>query len=145
MSTFTGTLTIISNQSSLDGDLLLKSGIPDTAQAMFAATQFLVKIRKLQPGQLIDVMGQKVPNISAILMDDARAASVQPLGVAVLNPTFDAASAESDLIRAFAELGSSTAESKKTEKTGAKEKVVKTEGKKTTKSARKDRSNKKNE
>ena len=124
MSTFTGTLSIISNQSSLDGDLLLKAGIPDTAQAIFAATQYLVKIKKLQSGQFIQVTGQKVPNISAILMQSARA-SASPFGVAAHNPAFDEASAESELMRAFSEPDASTTMAKKTKKKNAKGKPVK--------------------
>lgn len=87
MRDFTGILSIISNQSSLNSDLLLMAGIPDTAQAMFAATQFLVKTRRLNSGQPITVSGEKVRGVGIIVMHDAIAASPRPFA----EPVFGAA------------------------------------------------------
>lgn len=86
MAKYNGILTIISNQSSLDSSLLLMAGIPDTAQAMFAATQFLVKARNLHSGQPIVATGQKgsIGTVSIIVMSDAQAAG-QAFDAANLN------------------------------------------------------------
>lgn len=139
MDIFTGTLSIISNQSSLNGDLLLKAGIPDMAQAMFAATQFLVKIRHLNSGQFIQVTGDKAVGFSAIIMQDAQAS---PLGVAAASG-FDAATAEKDLTAAFTELNVSPTKKNKIRKKTGKAEPINTTEKKPTKAAKKHRSDKK--
>jgi hypothetical protein len=76
MPNYTGTLMIISNQSTLDNSLLLKAGYPDPAQAMYEATRFLIKDRGLGSGQQIVVTGVKgtVGTASVISMSDAHAA-----------------------------------------------------------------------
>ena len=90
MPDFKGRLTVIGNQSTLDDlnstddSLLLRAGIPDPTQAIFAATQFLLKTKKLVPGQMIIVTGSKgtFGQVSIIVMTDARADAAQPLSVA---------------------------------------------------------------
>lgn len=88
MPIYNGLLVIVSNQSNLNQDLLLMAGYDDTAQAMFAATQFLVKVRGLQSGQQIGVSGKRggVGTVKIIVMDDAWAAGAGPDGVAVVGP-----------------------------------------------------------
>lgn len=83
MSDFTGRLSIISNQSSLDNDLLLMAGIPDAAQAIFAATQFLVKTKHLSSGQRIIVTGERgtFGDAGIIVMTNAAADPTQPFAV----------------------------------------------------------------
>lgn len=83
MANFSGRLTVINSQSSLDNDLLLRAGIPDATQAIFAATQFLLKSRNLNPGQMIIVTGDRgtFGNVGVIVMTDAHAASEQPFTV----------------------------------------------------------------
>lgn len=132
MSTFTGTLSIISHQSSLGTNLLMKAGIPDPTQAIFAATQFLVKIRRLQSGQFIKVIGNQIPNANIIIMQDAQPASPRQLGKAITELVFDADLAESELIRAFTESDSASATTKRktNRKTESKEKDSKSSRKK---------------
>ena len=80
MPNFVGQLSILGNQSNLDDGqtdfLLLMAGISDPAQATFAATQFLVKTKKLQSGQNISVQGVSatIGSVSVISMTDASAA-----------------------------------------------------------------------
>jgi hypothetical protein len=80
MATFTGTLSIIGHQSNLDDGatdwLLLRAGLSDPAQATFAATQFLVKEKKLHSNQTINVQGSSgtIGTVSIISMTDASAA-----------------------------------------------------------------------
>lgn len=83
MSEFFGRLSIIGSQSSLDNDLLLRAGIPDAAQAVFAATQFLVKSRNFSSGQMIIVTGEKgsFGDAGIIVMTNARADPAQPFAV----------------------------------------------------------------
>lgn len=135
MSDFTGMLSIISNQSSLNNNLLLLTGIPDTAQAMFAATQFLVKTRRLNSGQLITVSGKKVAGVGIIVMHDARAASQQPFGAAILGMTAVADSTGEDSAESVANALSPKTTVKKTRKSSRK--TTETGGKKPTKSRRK--------
>ncbi|HKS30619.1 MAG TPA: hypothetical protein VJS44_22525 [Pyrinomonadaceae bacterium] len=84
MADFPGRLTVINGQSSLDNNLLLRPGIPDATQAISAATQFLLKTKKLMSGQSIIVTGNKgtFGSISVIVMTDARADPSQPFAVA---------------------------------------------------------------
>lgn len=83
MATFTGLLSIIGHQSNLDEGatdwLLLMAGISDPAQATFAATQFLVKAKKLHSGQMISVEGSSgtIGTVSIISMTEASAAGPQ--------------------------------------------------------------------
>ena len=85
MPTFTGQLSIIGHQSNLDDNttdwLLLKAGIADPAQATFAATQFLVKVKKLHSGQIINVMGSaaSIGSVSVISMTNASPAGPQAM------------------------------------------------------------------
>jgi hypothetical protein len=80
MSTFTGRFSVIGHQSNLDDGttdwLILKAGISDPAEATFAATQFLLKTKKLIPGHLINVVGTAgvVGTVSIISMTDASSA-----------------------------------------------------------------------
>ena len=78
MAKFNGQLSIIGNQSNLDDGitdfLLVMANDPDPAHAIFSATQFLVKVRKLQSGQMINVFGTSHSNpMSIIAMTDASA------------------------------------------------------------------------
>lgn len=109
MADFSGRLTVINSQSSLDNDLLLRAGIPDATQAIFAATQFLLKTKKLISGQKIIVTGDKgsFGDVSVIVMTDARADASQPF-----------AAAASDL--AFAAASPSTRKTTKTRRAGSK-------------------------
>ena len=81
MAVFNGQLSIIGNQSNLDAAaadfLLVMAGISDPAQAIFAATQFLVKVRKLHSGQMINVTGSSgsTGTVSIISMTDASPAA----------------------------------------------------------------------
>jgi hypothetical protein len=101
MPDFKGRLTVINSQSTLDDlnstddSLLLRAGIPDPTQAIFAATQFLLKTKKLVPGQMIVVTGSKgtFGQVSVIVMTDARADTAQPFLVAASDLTLAAASA----------------------------------------------------
>ena len=71
MSHFTGHLTINQNQSFLDATLLIKAGVQDFAQAVFAATAFLAG-KGLGTGSLITVTGDIITSPStAISMVDA--------------------------------------------------------------------------
>lgn len=92
MSMFTGILKIIGSQSSLNDSLLLRAGIPDAAQAIAAATQFLVKTRHLSSGQMIRVDGQAgtIGTVHIISMTDAQAVSPQFLSAALPGPSSDA-------------------------------------------------------
>ena len=79
MANFNGQLSIIGNQSNLDDGitdfLLVMANDTDPAHAIFSATQFLVKVRKLQSGQMINVIGTSHSNpMSIIAMTDASAA-----------------------------------------------------------------------
>lgn len=80
MSTFTGRFSVIGSQSNLDDGatdwLILKAGISDPAQATFAATQFLLKTKKLIPGHLINVEGASntIGSVSIISMTNASSA-----------------------------------------------------------------------
>jgi hypothetical protein len=80
MAQFTGQLSIIGHQSNLDDGqtdwLLLMAGLSDPAMATFAATQFLVKTKKLHSGQSITVLGESgaIGSVSVISMSDASAA-----------------------------------------------------------------------
>ena len=79
MAKFNGQLSIIGNQSNLDDGitdfLLVMANDPDPAHAIFSATQFLVKVRKLQSGQMINVIGTSHSKpMSVIAMTDASAA-----------------------------------------------------------------------
>ena len=80
MPEFPGRLIVINGQSNLDNDLLVRAGFPDATQAIAAATQFLLKTRKLLSGQSIIVTGNKgsFGDISVIVMTDARADGAQP-------------------------------------------------------------------
>ena len=78
MSEFSGTLNIMSDISRLDGDLLLKVGIPDETQAKFAATSFLEADRHLHSNDSIVVTGERV-SAGKIRMSDARAAATEEL------------------------------------------------------------------
>jgi hypothetical protein len=90
MANFNGRLTVINSQSSLDNDLLLLAGFSDATQAIFAATQFLLKTKNLVSGQQIIVTGDQgsFGDISVIVMMDAQAAGPQPFAP---NLAFDAA------------------------------------------------------
>src|ERR1043165_2228899 len=82
MAKFNGQLSVIGNQSNLDDGttdfLLVMANDPDPAHAIFSATQFLVKVRKLQSGQMINVFGTSHSNpISVIAMTDASAAGTE--------------------------------------------------------------------
>lgn len=141
MPNFTGTLSIISNQSSLDSDLLLMAGIADTAQAMFAATQFLVKIKKLHSGQFIQVTGNKVPNLGIIVMQNAMALSMDeatPSGT-----ESDDVSATEALVNAFNGLNAAEAPGNKKPKNTSGGKASKPAGKKSPNTAKKTDSKKK--
>ena len=87
MPTFTGRLTVFSQQSTLapptTNFLLLKAGIPDPAQAQFAATFFLLQTRQLHSGQFINVQGTagKIGSVNAIAMTNASAAGPSPFDV----------------------------------------------------------------
>lgn len=71
MSHFTGHLTINQNQSFLGTTLLIKAGIPDFTQAIFAATAFLTA-KGFGTGSLITVTGEIISSPStAISMLDA--------------------------------------------------------------------------
>jgi hypothetical protein len=93
MPEFKGRLTVINGQSTLDDlnstddSLLLRAGIPDPTQAIFAATQFLLKTKKLVPGQMIVVTGNKgtFGQVSVIVMTDAQADTDQPFSIAASN------------------------------------------------------------
>jgi hypothetical protein len=80
MAAFSGQLSIIGHQSNLDDGktdwLLVMAGISDPALATFAATQFLVKTKKLHSGQNIIVQGDSgtIGSVSVISMTDASAA-----------------------------------------------------------------------
>lgn len=147
MDIFTGTLSIISHQSSLGTDLLMKAGIADPTQAMFAATQFLVKIKKLQSGQFIQVTGDRVPNVGIIIMQNAQPASPQLLGRAATNLDFDAELAESELMSAFTETErvSDTAKSQSKRKPKSGRKAAKSNSTKTEKTTGKQSSKKNSE
>lgn len=89
MPTFTGQLSIIGNQSNLDhgpDSLLVLAGEPDPAKAIFAATQFLVKIKKLHSGQMINVDGTRRTSgsVSIIAMTDASPAVQEAVAAAAL-------------------------------------------------------------
>jgi RHS repeat-associated protein len=80
MSRFRGILKISGNQSSFDGELLAKAGIPDLGQALAAATGFLLA-KGLSNGSSIVVAGEfgQLGGARVILMIDAvRAAGVAP-------------------------------------------------------------------
>jgi len=77
MSEIPGTLHIMNDISRLDGDLLLKAGIPDETQAKFAATSFLEDERDLHNNDSIVVTGKAASG--KIRMSDARAALTDEL------------------------------------------------------------------
>lgn len=71
MSHFTGHLAINGNQSFLDTTSLIKAGVPDFTQAVFAATAFLTG-KGFSTGSLITVTGDIITSPStAISMVDA--------------------------------------------------------------------------
>lgn len=107
MADFSGRLTVINSQSSLDNDLLLRAGIPDATQAIFAATQFLLKSRSLNPGQMIIVTGDRgtFGNVGVIVMTDARGAS----GPFAVTASVSAAAAKSSSGRKAAKSGAKKA------------------------------------
>lgn len=79
MSQFRGILKISGSQSSLNGELLAKAGIPDLGQALAAATAFLLA-KGLSNGSSIVVTGERgqLGGANVILMIDA----VRDAGVA---------------------------------------------------------------
>lgn len=79
MSQFRGILKISGSQSSLNGELLAKAGIPDLGQALAAATAFLLA-KGLSNGSSIVVTGERgqLGGANVILMIDA----VRAVGVA---------------------------------------------------------------
>jgi len=68
----------MNNISRLNGDLLLRAGIPDETQAKFAATSFLENDRDLHTNDSVVVTGETV-SPGKIRMSDARAASTEEL------------------------------------------------------------------
>ena len=88
MPTFTGRLTVFGQESNLATStanfLLLRAGIPDPAQAQFAATFFLLQTKQLHPPQLINVVGTagRIGSVNAIAMTDASAAGPSPFAFA---------------------------------------------------------------
>lgn len=72
MSIFNGVFLKFDSQSFLNSSLLFMAGFPDPSQAMFAATQFLVKVRNLHSGQSIQVIGTRTEGVDVIVMQDAR-------------------------------------------------------------------------
>ncbi|MCA1578644.1 MAG: hypothetical protein LC794_14915 [Acidobacteria bacterium] len=80
MPDFPGRLTVINGQSNLDNDLLVRPGFSDPAQAIAAATQFLLKTKQLISGQKIIVTGDKgsFGDISIIVMTNAQPDPSQP-------------------------------------------------------------------
>lgn len=136
MSNFTGILSIISNQSSLNNNLLLLAGTPDPAQAMFAATQFLVKSRNLNSGQLITVSGKKASGVAIIIMDDAQAAAPQLSADSTLAAFGAAAAPSGDLMKSSSNVRSSKTTGKKARTDDGKVKTSKTAAQKQKKSRR---------
>lgn len=90
MPDFKGRLTVINGQSSLNNDLLLRAGLPDATQAIFAATQFLLKTVGLISGQAIIVTGNKgsLGDVSVIVMTSARADPAQPFALGAHESAF---------------------------------------------------------
>ncbi|HEY5883834.1 MAG TPA: hypothetical protein VIT88_04065 [Pyrinomonadaceae bacterium] len=74
MSEFSGTLHIFNDISRLNGDVLLRTGIPDETQAKSAATSFLEEERDLHDGDPAVVTGVRA-SPGKIRMSNARAAS----------------------------------------------------------------------
>ena len=83
MSQFRGILKISGSQSSVNGELLAKAGIPDLGQALAAATAFLLA-KGLSNGSAIVVTGERgeLGGANVILMIDA----VRDAGVAAMVP-----------------------------------------------------------
>jgi hypothetical protein len=72
MDKFTGILAINGDQSSLNGNLLVKAGISDPAQAISAATAYLLN-NGFHNGSFIIVLGTQgsVGNVNVIIMSSA--------------------------------------------------------------------------
>jgi hypothetical protein len=92
MSRFTGILQISQNQSSVNGNILLMSGVADPNQAMSSATSF-VQGKGFRNGYRIVVIGElgQVVSISGIIMTDAvaplvTAPKLAPVPVAAVEP-----------------------------------------------------------
>lgn len=114
MPDFKGRLTVINSQSTLDDlnstddSLLLRAGIPDPTQAIFAATQFLLKTKKLVPGQMIVVTGSKgtFGQVGVIVMTDARPDAAQPFAVTASDLALTAGSAPAPGVKKSRRAGS---------------------------------------
>lgn len=98
MSRFTGILQVSQNQSSVNGNILLMSGVADPSQAMSSATSF-VQGKGFRSGYRIVVIGDlgQVGSISGIIMTDAVAPSVTaptpaPAAMAAVKPAATAMS-----------------------------------------------------
>lgn len=122
MADFSGRLTVINSQSSLDNDLLLRAGIPDATQAIFAATQFLLKTKKLLPGQMIKVTGDKgtFGSVSVIVMSDARADASQPFAASTSNLAFAASPSSQKTTKSRRAGSKKTVAAKGSKKSGGK-------------------------
>jgi|ERR1700722_5516255 hypothetical protein len=98
MSRFTGILQVSQSQSSVNGNVLLMSGVADPTQAMSSATSF-VQGKGFRNGYRIVVIGDlgQVGSISGIIMTDAVAPPVTapapaPAAMAAVEPSATATS-----------------------------------------------------
>jgi hypothetical protein len=135
MPDFTGRLTVINSQSSLDNDLLLRAGIADPTQAIFAATQFLLKTKHLVSGQTIVVTGDRgsFGAVSIIVMTDAQAAGPE-LAIAGAPPVTRRAAR---IRRSKEQIGKKSASASRKSKAGVSKKVTAASKRRAAKSSRK--------
>jgi hypothetical protein len=97
MSRFAGVLQVSQSQSSVNGNILLMSGVADPNQAMSSATSF-VQGKGFRNGFNIVVIGERgqVGSVSGIVMTDAVAPPVTaaaPAAMAAVAPAATATSA----------------------------------------------------
>lgn len=138
MSRFAGILQISQSQSSVNGNILLMSGVADPNQAMSSATSF-VQGKGFRNGFNIVVIGElgQVGSVSGIIMTDAVAPQVTAAAPAAMAAVTPAASATSASLAAPGRTASKKKKAPPKKKAAPKKRVVSKKAKTPTKASSK--------